>query len=71
MLGIRVLVSQKTAVVEVFRKDGERWSYQSLQDDDAILTLESVGCELSFEEIFLNVKFPPEEPLPVPPGIPR
>jgi Uma2 family endonuclease len=66
-----VLVSQKMAVVEVYRKDGDRWIYQLLKGDDAVLALESVGCELPFAEIFRNVEFPPEEPLPVPPDIAR
>jgi len=66
-----VLVSQKRAVVEIFRKDGDRWIYQLLKGADAVLGLESVDCEVSFEEIYRNVEFPPEEPLPVPPGIPR
>jgi Uma2 family endonuclease len=66
-----VLVSQKLAVVEVFRKDGSRWIYQLLKGDDAVLKLESVGCEVPFSKIFRTVEFPPEEPLPVPPDITR
>lgn len=66
-----VLVSQKMAAVEVYRKDGDRWIYQLLKGMDAVLKLESVGCEVPFDEIFRNVEFPPEEPLPVPPDIAR
>lgn len=66
-----VLVSQKTAVVEVYRKDGDRWIYQLSRGNGAVLRLESVGCEVPFEEIYRNVEFPPEEPLPVPPDIAR
>jgi Uma2 family endonuclease len=66
-----VLVSQKMAAVEVYRKDGDRWIYQLLKGMDAVMKLESVGCEVAFHEIFRNVEFPPEEPLPVPPDIAR
>lgn len=66
-----VLVSQKTAVVEVYRKDGDRWIYQLSRGNGAVLKLESVGCEVPFEEIYRNVEFPPEEPLPVPPDLAR
>ena len=66
-----VLVSQKTAVVEVYRKDGDRWIYQLSRGNGAVLRLESVGCEVPFEEIYRSVEFPPEEPLPVPPDIAR
>ena len=66
-----VIVSQKTAVVEVYRKDGDRWIYQLSRGSGAVLRLESVGCEVPFEEIYRNVEFPPEEPLPVPPDIAR
>jgi Uma2 family endonuclease len=66
-----VLVSQKMAAVEVYRKDGERWIYQLLRDDTAALKLESVGCEVPFAEIYRNVKFPEEEGPPVRSDIPR
>lgn len=66
-----VLVSQKMAVVEVYRKEGEHWIYQLLRGKDAVLKLESVGCAVPIADIYRNVKFPPEEPLPVPPDIAR
>ena len=54
-----VLVSQTEKVVEVFRKDGNRWVYQALKGDDAVLKLESVGCEVPLLEIYGGVEFPP------------
>ncbi len=53
-----VLVSQVEKVVEVFRKDGNRWIYEALQGDEAVLKLESVGCEVPISEIFGGVEFP-------------
>lgn len=59
-----VLVSQKMAVVEVFRKEGDRWIYQLLTGNDARLTLESVECAVSLGEIYRNVELPSEMPVP-------
>lgn len=56
-----VLVSQREKVVEVYRREGNHWIYQALEGDHAVLKLESVGCEVTFPEIFRNVEFPPPE----------
>lgn len=56
-----VLVSQNYRVVEVYSKDGNHWVYQALKGSDAVLRLESVGCEVALSEIFGNVEFPPME----------
>jgi Uma2 family endonuclease len=52
-----VLVSQKSATVEVFAKRGDHWIYQSILGLDANLVLESVGCEIPLSEIYRNVDF--------------
>ena len=64
-----VLVSQNSAVLEVYRKDGDHWIYQLLRNSDAILKLESIGCELTFSEIFRGVDFSLEESVFDPPNI--
>ncbi len=66
-----VLVSQKMAAVEVYRKDGDSWIYRLLKGDDAVLKLESVGCEVPIGEIYRNVKFPVDDEVPVRSDVPR
>jgi len=66
-----VLVSQKMVAVEVYRKDGDSWIYRLLKGDDAVLELESVGCEVPVGEIYRNVKFPPDDGAPVRSDVPR
>lgn len=66
-----VLISQKMATVEVYRKDENRWIYQLMMGEDAVLKLESVGCEVPFSEIFLNVNFPAENLAPVSLDVPQ
>lgn len=52
-----VLVSQKSPIVELFRKQDGGWLYENYRGMDAVLQLESVGCEIPFGEIYRNVKF--------------
>lgn len=59
-----VLVWQDQAVVEVFRKDGNRWIYQLINGEGAALRLESVDCEVSLSEIYRNVTFTTEVAAP-------
>ncbi len=66
-----VLISQKMVAVEVYRKDGDRWIYRLLKEDDAVLHLESVDCEIPIGEIYRNVKFPINDEVPVRPVAPR
>lgn len=66
-----VLVWQAEAVVEVFRKDGDRWIYQLITGEGTALTLESVGCEVPLSEIYRKVTFPTEHPAPFSPDVPR
>jgi Uma2 family endonuclease len=66
-----VLVSQGEAVVEIYRKDGERWIYQLMTGDREVLKLESVGCEVPLSEIYRNVTFLAEQPVPTARDLPR
>lgn len=66
-----VLVSQKMVAVEIYRKDGDSWNYRLLKGDDAVLVLESVGCEVPIHEIYRNVRFPIDEEPPVRSDVPR
>ncbi len=52
-----VLVSQNRKVVEVYRRDGDRWIYEALDGEDAVLKLESVGCEVPLSEVYGGVEF--------------
>ncbi len=63
-LRVYVLVWQTEAVVEVYRKDGDRWIYQLHTGDGAALKLESVDCEVPLSEIYRNVIFPAEVAAP-------
>ncbi len=53
-----VLVSQSSQVVEIFRKLEGGWLYESQRGAEAVLKLESVGCEIPFGEIYRNVDLP-------------
>lgn len=66
-----VLVSQKMVAVEIYRKDGDSWNYRLLKGDEAVLELESVGCEVPVREIYRNVKFPVDEEPRVKPDVSR
>lgn len=48
-----VIVSQKKPAVEVFKKDGPQWT--SRLHHEGSLVLDSVSCEIPFEEIYRNV----------------
>lgn len=50
-----VLVSQKTKTVEIYGKDGESWNSELFHQGS--LVLNSVSCEIPFEEIYRNVSF--------------
>ncbi len=58
-----VLVSQNQRLVEIFRKQGNHWIYQAHEGDDAVLKLESAGCEVALSEIFRNVVLSPLAPI--------
>ncbi len=50
-----VLVSQRKKSVEIFRKQDDQWNGEILQD--GTLILDTVSCEIPFEEIYRNVDF--------------
>ena len=50
-----VLVAQDAMRVEVFRRQGEMWLFHDLSGTDAVLRLESVGCELPLRAIYERV----------------
>ncbi|MGM0653896.1 MAG: Uma2 family endonuclease [Thermodesulfobacteriota bacterium] len=53
-----ILVSQKRYHVEQYiRGDNGKWEYRSYEGADQILNMESVNCDVSLSEIYLNVKF--------------
>lgn len=54
-----VLVSPDQMRVEHHRlQDNGVWIYQDLRDADAVLRLESVGCEIPLPEIYERVPLP-------------
>ena len=57
-----VLVSQAKPAVERFlrREDGS-WSFHESAGMDAMLTIESLGCEIALADIYDQVEFRPEE----------
>ena len=56
-----VLVSQEVPVVECFRRKGEAWEHHLIVGLEAVLRLESVGCEIPLAEIYERVQFPEED----------
>ena len=55
------LVSQEMPVVECFRRRGETWEHHLIVGLEAVLRLESVGCEIPLAEIYERVQFPEED----------
>ncbi len=52
-----VMVSQIAATVEIYRREGEHWTYEQVSGKGRSLVLASVGCEIPFSEIYRNVDF--------------
>lgn len=53
-----VLVSQDRCRVEKYqRKENNEWIYTSYTNYDLVVSMESIGCELSLSEIYHRVKF--------------
>jgi Uma2 family endonuclease len=50
-----VLVSQETATVEIYRRHEAGWLYESMQNLNAVLRLDSVDCSVPLAEIYRGV----------------
>lgn len=56
-----MLVSQRTALVEVFlRQPDETWKLTVYRGLKAVARLESIEAELPLEEVYYRVEFQPE-----------
>lgn len=61
-----VLISQKSALVEVFARQGDRtWKLTPVSGLDGTARLESLGIEVPLSEIYEGVVFPEAAPLKV------
>lgn len=56
-----VLVSQTEHAVDLFRLEEGHWLYFPIHGEDAVLSLASVGIEISLGDIYRNVSFDPVE----------
>jgi Uma2 family endonuclease len=54
-----VLVSQESARIEVFRRQGESWLL-TIYERDASFTLPSVGVTMSVDEVYFDPRSPQE-----------
>jgi Uma2 family endonuclease len=53
-----ILVSQKSVKVECFmRQPDDNWTYQLLQERDAVLTLPFLDCDVPLERLYRKVNF--------------
>lgn len=58
-----LLVAQdRPFITQLFKRDDDEWVYRDFDAPGSIVKLESLGCELSSDEIYQNVAFtaPPE-----------
>lgn len=56
-----LLISQDKAKIEQYvLKDGD-WVYHSVTGLDGKITLPSINCELSLEDVYLKIEFEAEE----------
>lgn len=59
-----ILVSQEQILVEQFTKQADEiWLYRSFDSAENVLRIESIEAEVLLQNIYLRVKFPPEEVL--------
>lgn len=54
-----VILSQTSMHGRVYTRDGAGWSASTLRGEEAKLPLGTIGCELSFAEIYQRVEFSP------------
>jgi Uma2 family endonuclease len=54
-----VLIGSQRQVIEVFRREGEKWTYRHYRPDQAVV-LESLDITLSFADIYARVRVPVE-----------
>jgi Uma2 family endonuclease len=57
-----ILVAQAEARVERFVRDGEHWVLTELTDLSAVLSIQSLGCEIPLAAIYDQIHFPPPGP---------
>jgi Uma2 family endonuclease len=53
-----VLVSQHRMRVEQFVREGAKWQLSDLTNEQALLKLAPIGCEIPLAEIYRGVEFP-------------
>jgi Uma2 family endonuclease len=53
-----VLVSQDRVLVEVYSRQGDHWMLKEYDRRDAMLSLASVGCEITVAGIYRRVEVP-------------
>jgi Uma2 family endonuclease len=53
-----VMVAQDEVRVECYTRRQAEWAFVEIDQMDATLRLESIGCEVSVREIYAKVKFP-------------
>lgn len=56
-----VLVSQLMPRVEIYRRQGNDWTFSEISGLDKTLRLESIGCELKLSEVYDKVEFSKKE----------
>jgi hypothetical protein len=56
-----VLVAQDQARIEIYERQGHRWTYASIDDREQNVTLEAIQCELSLSDVYARVPIPPAQ----------
>jgi Uma2 family endonuclease len=59
-----ILVSQNLVVVECFTRQGDQWILTILDKRSSVVSLASVGCDISLAEIFRRVDVPDGDAVP-------
>lgn len=54
-----VLISQHTAMVEVFTKDVDRWIFRTFDGLESVAELDAIGVRIQLSELYEYVEFPP------------
>jgi Uma2 family endonuclease len=58
-----ILVTQNEMRLEQYIRHGEHWMLAEITGSDAVLRVETLGCELPLGEIYRRVDFPPAGPV--------
>jgi Uma2 family endonuclease len=61
-----LLVDSESRYAELHRRQGEQWLIQIIVGDAGIISLASIGSEISMSDLYEGLAFPEEEEVPAP-----